>query len=37
MAFYPLTGALIGSLLAALAFILVKTSLSETAPLLPAA
>jgi adenosylcobinamide-GDP ribazoletransferase len=37
MAFYPLTGALIGSVLAGLAFLIGQTSLPETAPLLPAA
>ena len=37
MAFYPLTGALIGGLLAGLAYLLEKTPLPETTPLLPAA
>jgi adenosylcobinamide-GDP ribazoletransferase len=37
MAFYPLAGALIGALLAGLAFVLGKTGLPAAAPLLPAA
>jgi adenosylcobinamide-GDP ribazoletransferase len=37
MAFYPLVGALIGALLAGLAFLMGKTGLPATAPLLPAA
>jgi adenosylcobinamide-GDP ribazoletransferase len=37
MAFYPLAGALIGALLASLAFLLGKTGLPARAPLLPAA
>jgi adenosylcobinamide-GDP ribazoletransferase len=37
MAFYPLVGVLIGGALAGLAFLLSKTSLTETAPLLLAA